>query len=109
GYTVARVIGEGDVSILNWAVTLAFPDLGKTGNLGGLIIGMEPKVIATDNSLKNLGINDASTSLHLETFYQYQLTDNITITPAIIWLTAPNHNSDNQDVLIGTVRTTFRF
>ncbi|HAX90368.1 MAG TPA: hypothetical protein DCY91_30050 [Cyanobacteria bacterium UBA11370] len=109
GYTVARVIGEGDVSILNWAVTLAFPDLGKTGNLGGLIIGMEPKVIATDNSLKNLGINDSSTSLHLETFYQYQLTDNITITPAIIWLTAPNHNSDNQDVLIGTVRTTFRF
>ncbi|HBB32234.1 MAG TPA: hypothetical protein DDZ80_23660 [Cyanobacteria bacterium UBA8803] len=109
GYTAAEVINQGDASIWNWAITLAFPDLGKTGNLGGIVIGMEPKVTHSDDRLFNLGINDPSTSLHLEAFYQYQLNDRITITPGIIWLTAPDHNSANGDVIIGTVRTTFRF
>ncbi|MBE9129876.1 MULTISPECIES: iron uptake porin [unclassified Coleofasciculus] len=109
GYTTARVIDEGDASIWNWAVTLAFPDLGKTGNLAGAIIGMEPKVTDRDDRLNELGIDDSSTSFHLEAFYQYQLTDNITITPGIIWLTALDHDSANEDVVIGTLRTTFRF
>jgi hypothetical protein len=109
GYTAARVIGVGDANIWNWAVTLAFPDLGKKGNLGGVVIGMEPKVTGANSQLTNMGINDSDTSLHLEGFYQYQLTDNIVITPGLIWLTAPNHNPDNDDIVIGVVRTTFSF
>lgn len=109
GYTKAHVSSQGDASIWNWAVTLAFPDLGKTGNLAGIVVGMEPKVTESDSSLVNLGINDPNTSLHLEAFYQYQLTNNIAITPGFIWLTAPDHNSANDDVVIGTVRTTFSF
>lgn len=108
GYTTAKVIDEGDANLWYWALTLALPDLGKTGNLGGFIIGMEPKVTGSDR-LKDLGIDDPSTSLHLEAFYQYKLTDTITITPGIIWLTAPDHNSDNDDAFIGTIRTTLRF
>ena len=108
GYTKANVIDEGDANLWYWALTLALPDFGKTGNLGGFIIGMEPKVTGSDG-LKNLGIDDPSTSLHLEAFYQYKLTDNITITPGIIWLTAPDHNSDNDDTFIGTIRTTLQF
>ena len=109
GYTTAQVIDEGDANLWYWAVTLALPDFGKTGNLAGFIVGMEPKVTGRSDRLKNLGINDSSTSLHLEAFYQYQLTDNITITPGIIWLSAPDHNSDNDDTFIGTVRTTLQF
>lgn len=109
GYTGARVIGEGDASIWNWAITAAFPDLGKPGNLAGIIVGMEPKVTGSNTRLRGIGIDDPSTSLHLEAFYQYQLTDNIIITPGVIWLTAPNHNSANDDGVIGTVRTTFKF
>ncbi|AFZ12230.1 cyanobacterial porin [Crinalium epipsammum PCC 9333] len=109
GYTAARVINQGDANIWNWAVTLAFPDLGKKGNLGGIIVGMEPKVTGANSQLRNMGINDSDTSLHLEGFYQYQLTDNIVITPGLIWLTAPDHNSDNDDIVIGVVRTTFSF
>jgi len=109
GYTAARVIGVGDANIWNWAVTLAFPDLGKKGNLGGVVIGMEPKVTGANSQLTNMGINDSDTSLHLEGFYQYQLTDNIVITPGLIWLTAPDHNSNNDDIVIGVVRTTFSF
>jgi Carbohydrate-selective porin, OprB family/S-layer homology domain len=113
GYTNARnlssvngTVDRGELDIWNWAVTLGFPDLGKKGNLAGIIVGMEPKV--TGSSIDNID-KDRDTSYHLEAFYQYQLTDNITITPGVIWLTAPDHNNDNDDVVIGALRTTFSF
>ena len=52
---------------------------------------------------------DPDVGLHLEGFYRYRLSDHINITPGVIWLTAPNHDNDNQDVIIGTIRTTFTF
>jgi carbohydrate-selective porin OprB len=48
-------------------------------------------------------------SLHLEAFYKYQVTKNISITPGVIWITAPNQDAGNPDGIIGTVRTTFTF
>ncbi len=113
GYTAQRTlstlggrIDRGDMKIWNWAVTLAFPDLLKEGNLAGIIVGMEPKVTSTStNDLPE----DKDTSLHIEAFYQLKLNDNISVTPGLIWLTAPDHNNDNSDLLIGVVRTTFTF
>lgn len=108
GYTNSRNLTgvRGDVDIWNYAVTLGFPDLGKKGNLAGIIAGMEPKV--TSSSIAGLN-RDRDTSYHLEAFYQYKLSDNITITPGVIWLTAPDHNDDNDSVVIGALRTTFSF
>ena len=49
---------------------------------------MEPKVSSVSNSLSNAGINkDPDTSYHVEGFYQFKLSDNISITPGVIWLT----------------------
>lgn len=42
-------------------------------------------------------------------YSKYQLTDNIQITPGVIWLTAPNHDADNDDIIIGVLRTVYRF
>ncbi len=106
---LATTIPAGDVDIWNWALTFAFPDLGRKGSIAGLIVGMEPKVTAVSNSLVGVIDPDPDTSLHIEGFYQFQITDNISIAPGFIWLTAPNHNQLNDDVLIGLVRTTFRF
>ncbi|WP_414584660.1 iron uptake porin [Scytonema sp. PCC 10023] len=113
GYTNARNLSteggrvdRGELEIWNWAVSLGFPDLGKEGNLAGIIFGMEPKV--TGSSINEIS-RDRDTSYHVEAFYQYKVTDNITITPGVIWLTAPDHNNDNDDVVIGAVRTTLSF
>lgn len=103
GYTAGRVTGFGDGEVWNWALTLAFPDLGKKGNLGGIIVGMEPKLTGGDNGC------DPDTCLHIEAFYRELLTDNISIPPGVIWLTAPGHSDTNSDLVIGTVRTTFKF
>ena len=103
-------VSEGDQEVWNWAATLAFPDLIKEGNLGGIVVGMEPKV--TDSTIDIAGLaenTDPDTSFHVEAFYQYQLNDNIAVTPGAIWITAPDHDSNNDDVVIGTLRTTFNF
>jgi hypothetical protein len=104
--TAGDVISRGDADIWNWAVTLGFPDLGKEGNLAGIIVGMEPKV--TSSNITGLE-RDQNTSYHIEAFYQYKVTDNISITPGVIWLTAPDHNDQSDGVVIGALRTTFSF
>ena len=107
--TLDNRIERGDREILNWAVTLAFPDLLKEGSLGGVVVGMEPKVIESSVNIPGFDSEDEDTSLHLEAFYQYRVNDNISITPGLIWITAPDADEDNSDIVIGTVRTTFTF
>ena len=109
GYSHARVLDEGlkgDLGAFNWALTLGV-DAGPPGSQLGLIVGMEPKVTHSDSLL--IALEDSDTSIHIEGFYEYQLSDNISITPAFVWLTAPDHDSNNDDLVIGTVRTTFTF
>ena len=105
GLTKVRALGQGDGDIWNYAVTVALPDLGRPGNLGGLVVGVEPYI----TSLEGIKIPSNATSVHVEAFYRYQLTNNISITPGVIWITAPNQDHDNEDIVIGTVRTTFLF
>ncbi len=97
--------GGDTKDVLTWAVTAAFPDLGAPGNLGGLIVGQEPRVTAATGA----AVADTGSSLHLEGFYQVKLSDSISVTPGLIYLTAPDQNSANGGALIGTVRTTFSF
>lgn len=107
GKTDARLIGLGDADIWNFAAALAFPNLGKQGNVAGIVVGAEPTLRGLDAP----GVTDFSRDFayHIEAFYKYQLTDNISLTPGAIWLTSPNQNEDNENVFIGTLRTTFTF
>ena len=122
GYTTSRVlesaiaddgstlVSKGDQEVWNWAVTLAFPDLIKEGSLGGIVVGMEPRVSESSIDIAGVADNtDPDTSFHIEAFYQYQLTDNIAVTPGAVWITAPDHTEENADTVIGTLRTTFTF
>ena len=104
--TLSGELESGTQDVWNWALNLAFPDLGKEGNLGGIVIGAEPWV--TSSSINSLG-EDENMSLHLEAFYQYRLSDNLAITPGIIWITAPDNSDLEDDLVIGAIRTTFAF
>ncbi len=108
GLTNARILGIGDARIWNYAVTLALPDLGKEGNLLGFVVGREPYLdkLEAPGNLRRFS-NDES--WHVEGFYKFKLTDNISVTPGVIWITNPNQNDRNDDIIIGTLRTTFTF
>ena len=103
-----QIIGRGSQDIWNWAATLAFPDLIKEGSLGGIVIGMEPWVGSSSIDVEGFDEDD-ETSLHAEAFYEYRLNDNIAITPGVIYINNPDNNEDNDDLVIGTLRTTFSF
>ena len=104
GYTSAnREVGGGNVKIFNWAATLGLPDLGKKGNLGGLIIGQQPKITS------GTGGSERDTNFFVEGLYRYQMNDKVSITPGLMVVFNPENNSNNPAVYVGTIRTTFRF
>ncbi|HEY9850484.1 MAG TPA: iron uptake porin [Leptolyngbyaceae cyanobacterium] len=108
GYTRAyqESNGDADATIINYAVTLGFPDLGKKGNLLGFVAGQPPK--ATDNNYF-VDREDDDTSYHLEAFYRIQVNNNISITPGAFVILNPEHNDNNDAIYVGTLRTTFTF
>ncbi|MEL6223850.1 MAG: iron uptake porin [Cyanobacteria bacterium J06627_8] len=106
GYSDVIFVEEDDSEIWYYGLGLAFPDLFKMGNLGGIMVGVEPYL--GDAEVSDIVITN-DTSVHVEAFYRYQITDNISLTPGIIWLTAPNQNEGNDDAVVATLRSTFRF
>jgi hypothetical protein len=96
-------------NIVNWAAMLSFPDLGKDGNLGGIVFGQPPKVTSNDFVFRRQNYTDRDTSFHLEAFYRHRINDFITITPGLLILFNPEHNRNNDTLYIGTIRTTFSF
>ncbi|MGF1588624.1 MAG: iron uptake porin [Pleurocapsa sp.] len=98
-YTDAQPTSEaGEAEIWSYGAGLSLPDLGKEGNLAAIFAGVEPYV-GSDEDLP----------IHLEGLYKYQLNDNISITPGVVYLIAPNGSEDDEDALIGVLRTTFTF
>jgi len=119
---------SGTVETNNWMVYLNFPDLFKQGNLGGIYIGQPPKITSsnlissdlfnTANIPSALGLPNKTfgaiggqpdTTTHLELFYVHRLTDNISITPGLIFVFHPIQTAGSDTITIGTIRTTFRF
>jgi hypothetical protein len=81
---------------------IALPDFGKRGNVLGIFGGAQPYSRLRDGVGGNAPIQ-------VEGFYKYRLSDNISVTPGIIWLRAPGQNDAEENAFIGTLRTTFTF
>ena len=90
--------GNNESEIWSYGVGIALPDFGKEGNLLGFMVGAEPYVGGVDDI-----------PLHIEGFYKYQFNDNISITPGVIYIQSPNGDTDDDDAIIGVLRTTFSF
>lgn len=122
GYTNSYLPGEdGNVETVNWMAFLNLPNLGGRGNLGGLYVGQPPRITSSDlpvgrnvpDFVSNGGIGEPgdqpSSTTHIEAFYRIRLTNNISVTPGVIFILNPRNNSDNDNITIGAVRTTFSF
>lgn len=106
GYTIANEDNTNNkANIINGAINLAFPDLGIEGATGGLIFGVPPTVIDNDVAVRE----DPDQTFHLEALYSFPVNDYITITPGVIYLINPEGSSANSDILVGVIRTTFKF
>ncbi|MBD2436951.1 iron uptake porin [Nostoc sp. FACHB-110] len=94
-----------DYEAWSYGAGVALPDFGKQGNVLGIFAGAVPYAL---NRPGFAGRNGGDVPYQVEGFYKYRVSDNISITPGVIWLTSPGQgNSD--DAIIGTLRTTFTF
>jgi Carbohydrate-selective porin, OprB family/S-layer homology domain len=116
GYIHDRVLSDpaamGNGRTWTYAGTLLFHDFGREGNDLGFIVGVPPR--QAEFRFANPNAADVSSqredaALHVEAFYTYQLNDNISITPGVIWLMDPGNNNSNSDIVVGAIRTTFTF
>lgn len=82
----------------SWIAGLNFPNLFKEGSTGAVLFGQPLK---RDNA--------TTTPYHLELFYRYQLTKNISLTPGVYWVFNPEGSSANPTATVGLIRTTFSF
>jgi Carbohydrate-selective porin, OprB family/S-layer homology domain len=89
--------GPLDTEIWSYGAGLSLPDLGKEGNLAALFVGAEPYA------------GNQDLPIHIEGLYKYQLNENISVTPGVVYLISPNGSDAEEDALIGVLRTTFTF
>jgi hypothetical protein len=106
GYTQAQQQQNGDASatILNGALTLAFPDLGVENNVGGIIIGVPPVVTGHDDD----DLIADQIPLHIEALYRIKVNNYIEITPGAFAIINPD-TENGHTLWVGTVRTEFSF
>ena len=81
----------------SWFAGLTWDDVFVDGNSAGVAIGQAP----TGENLEK--------STLLEIFYKYQVSDNISITPAIIYGSDNQRLADNSSNWGGIIQTTFKF
>ncbi|WP_339376257.1 iron uptake porin [Calothrix sp. NIES-2098] len=121
GYTNSYIPGQpGNVETTNYMAFINFPDLFAKGNLGGIYVGQPPRITSSNlpigsnvPDLVDTGLGRAGgqpgTTTHIEAFYLFKLTNNISITPGIIHILEPGHTPNNEPVTIGILRSTFLF
>jgi hypothetical protein len=108
-FTKAILLGQGTGDIWTYGGGVAFSDFGKPGSVLGLFAGVEPTLRGLSTGIRPTGGFTRDNVWHFEGFYKYKLNENISVTPGVIWVTAPGQNSNNDDAIIGTLRTTFTF
>jgi hypothetical protein len=113
GYTNATVLtttgAKPKADVWYWAATLGVKDFGREGNTLGFIFGQPPKVTGLSNVPAGTNTDSNGTSYHLEGLYKMKLSDNILVTPGVLVIFNPEHNSKNDTIYVGTLRTTFSF
>ncbi|NJK55041.1 MAG: iron uptake porin [Pleurocapsa sp. SU_5_0] len=106
GYASVGSLGAGEEDsgdIWTWGANASLLDLVKEGSVLSIGGGMLPKFSSDDVA------DDEDTSYLVEALYKFPLSDNISITPGAYAVFNPDHNTDNETVYVGVVRTTFEF
>lgn len=99
-----RDVADGsNADIWYGAIGITFPDVGGEGNLPGIVVSLPPRVTNSDAR------RDPDTSYHIETFYRFQVNDNISITPGFWVVINPENDSSNDTQYVGVIRTSFDF
>ena len=110
----------GSVETFNWMAFSNILDTFREGDLLGIYVGQPPKITSSNlagginypslyNGTSGVAGGQPASTTHVEFFYRYPISKNITITPGLIFLFNPAQNAGSDTVTIGALRTTFSF
>ena len=96
------MVNAGDTATTNsWMIGLNFKDVFIEGNKAGFAIGGVPTVSSNDSGWGT----DGSMPIALETWYQFQVTDNISVTPGVFWVSGQELGNDGAGKYGGRLAT----
>jgi hypothetical protein len=111
--------GFGTVTSQSWYVGLQWADAFVKGNALGMAVGQPTFITSIESSSELIDGNKVSVKPNdgnyaWEWWYKFQVTDNISVTPAIFYLSAPlgqlqKSSDDSFSNFGGLVKTTFKF
>lgn len=97
---------DASTDFTSWMVGLHFKDILKVGNTAGLLFGQP----LTRSSVGGIALEpEDATPYHLEGYFKFKVSDNISITPGVYVIFNPEGLSQNDTATVGVLRTTFTF
>ncbi|QNI83529.1 outer membrane porin [Synechococcus sp. RS9907] len=105
GGTWAEYLND-DVYTNSWYVGLEWSDAFIEGNSLGVAVGQPTWIAESDD-----GDLNEEAGFAWELFYKFQVTDNISVTPAITYLSKPypEQGSNGMEAFSGLIKTQFKF
>ncbi len=87
-----------------------FQDAFAQGNTAAFIVGQPLYLEGASVDVQNIpGIFNKARPFHVEAYYRFKISDNISITPGAFVIFNPESNSENRTTAVGLIRTTFTF
>jgi hypothetical protein len=108
----SNIAGIDSATSQSWYVGLEWSDVFVDGNSFGMAFG-QPTFVTDIDEAAGKDVNTDEGGYAWEFFYKFQVTDNITVTPAIHYLSSPNASNAGGEGLdsafSGLIKTTFKF
>ena len=98
---------DASTTFTNWLAVISGKDLFTEGDLAAVSFGQP--LLRTNVAGVPLVQGSLNTPYHLETFYRFRVSKNISITPGVFFVFNQNSNSANGTATVGVLRTTFSF
>ena len=105
-YTFADATGiNSTTTFTSWLASLSAKDLFTEGDLAALSFGQP--LLRTN--VGGVAQGSPDTPYHLEAFYRFRVSRNISITPGVFFVFNQGSNNANGTAAVGVIRTTFSF
>jgi hypothetical protein len=96
-----------DISSNTYQIGFSLLDLFAPGNRFGVSYGQPIRVNA--GTQNGVGLVPSGRESNIEVFYNFNLNDNITLTPDLQFISQPNNIASNPTITVGTLRMVFTF
>jgi hypothetical protein len=98
----------------SWMVGLQWSDVVMKGNALGMAVGTSGQLRTGAPTTRGIVTDNGESNLAYELWYKFQVTDNISVTPAFFWIEnsqigGPRGAGSGDDTYGALIKTTFKF